>query len=58
MFVYPPIGLYGLSVLTEIPVPLENYYEREFQKLQVQYDSSGWPVHPFTNERTVRVLPK
>lgn len=58
MCLYPPVGLYGLSVLTEIPVPLEKYYEPEFQKLEVQYDPFGWPVHPFTNEKTVRVLPK
>lgn len=58
LYLYQPIGLCGLSELTELPIPLEEYYEPEFQKVEVQYDEKGWPVHPFTNERTVRVLPR
>lgn len=55
---YPPVGLCGLSILTELPVPLEHYFEPELQKHEVHYDFSGWPIHPFTNERTVRVVSK
>lgn len=54
----PSIGLYGLSTLTELPIPLEQYFEPELRNLVIQYDLSGWPIHPYTNERSVRVLSK
>ncbi|XP_057655273.1 uncharacterized protein LOC130893304 [Diorhabda carinulata] len=52
------IGEMGLSILIDLPKPLDKYSEKEYRNFQVKYDSEGWPVDPNTRERTVRALPK
>ncbi|XP_015837448.1 uncharacterized protein LOC103313625 [Tribolium castaneum] len=52
------IGMYGLGLLIELPRPLNQYQEKELERRSVVYDIGGWPIHPDTHERSVRVLPK
>ncbi|KAJ8977645.1 hypothetical protein NQ317_003623, partial [Molorchus minor] len=52
------IGEFGLGLLVDLPKPLDEYQEEELKDREVCYDVGGWPVHPDTKERTVRVLPK
>ncbi|KAL1514232.1 hypothetical protein ABEB36_003520 [Hypothenemus hampei] len=47
---------YGLSTLIDLPKPLNSYRESELKDRPVYYDVIGWPVHPDTGERTVRIL--
>ncbi|CAG9765601.1 unnamed protein product [Ceutorhynchus assimilis] len=51
------IGEYGMPMLMDLPKPLDYYQELELKGRDVCYDVVGWPVHPDTGERTVRVLP-
>lgn len=52
------VGEFGLGMLVDLPKPLEGYQESEIMYRPVIYDVGGWPVHPDTKERTVRLLPK
>ncbi|XP_066154847.1 uncharacterized protein [Euwallacea fornicatus] len=46
-----------MSMLIDLPKPLDKYQEPELAHRIVCYDALGWPVHPDTGERTVRILP-
>lgn len=48
----------GLALLIDLPRTLEKYQESELAYRPVQYDEAGWPVHPDSKERSVRVLTK
>lgn len=52
------MGEVGLNLLVDLPKPLDKYQERNLRDYPVEYDIAGWPINPFTKERTVRVLPK
>ncbi|XP_018565071.2 uncharacterized protein LOC108906326 [Anoplophora glabripennis] len=58
LFCMKKIGELGLGLLVDLPKPLESYQETELMQRPVIYDVGGWPVHPDTKERTVRILPK
>lgn len=47
-----------MGMLVDLPRPLDQYQERELKYKTVRYDVGGWPVHPETGERTVRILNK
>ncbi|KAF7268057.1 hypothetical protein GWI33_018799 [Rhynchophorus ferrugineus] len=51
------LGRWGLEMLIDLPKPLDRYQERDLKHKTVCYDVAGWPVHPETGERTVRLLP-
>ncbi|XP_050301363.1 uncharacterized protein LOC126739638 [Anthonomus grandis grandis] len=51
------IGEYGMDALIDLPKPLDRYRETNLKGREVCYDVVGWPVHPDTGERTVRMLP-
>ncbi|ERL92626.1 uncharacterized protein LOC109546905 [Dendroctonus ponderosae] len=51
------VGEYGMGMLIDLPKPLDSYQEKELRNRSVCYDVVGWPVHPDTGERTVRMLP-
>ncbi|RZC37020.1 DEAD, KH 1, Helicase C, and/or SNF2 N domain containing protein [Asbolus verrucosus] len=51
-------GEYGLNLLIDLPRPLPRYQEKHLEHHSVVYDIGGWPIHPTTLQRTVRVLPK
>lgn len=51
------VGEYGMGMLIDLPKPLDYYQEKELRNRPVCYDVVGWPVHPDTGERTVRMLP-
>lgn len=51
------VGEFGLGLLVDLPKPLDTYQEKSLQLFPVQYDIAGWPVHPTTKERSVRLLP-
>ncbi|XP_060536460.1 uncharacterized protein LOC132708264 [Cylas formicarius] len=52
------VGEIGLDLLIDLPIPLVEYQEQHLKARTVCYDVGGWPIHPDTGERTVRVLPK
>lgn len=52
------VGGFGLALLVDLPKPLERYQEKELSRYSVEHDIAGWPIHPVTKERTVRLLPK
>lgn len=52
------LGELGLGLLIDLPKPLDHYQEKSLSGYPVRYDIAGWPVHPITKKRTVRVLPK
>lgn len=43
-------------MLIDLPRPLPYYQEPCLACREVVYDEAGWPVHPDTGERTVKVL--
>ncbi|KAG5890211.1 hypothetical protein JTB14_028753 [Gonioctena quinquepunctata] len=57
MYCSKNIAELGLGMLVDLPKPLDRYQEEEYKDLPVQYDIGGWPINPYTYERTVRVLP-
>ncbi|XP_068895292.1 uncharacterized protein [Tenebrio molitor] len=52
------VGSYGLYLLIDLPRPLSHYQEKQLERRPVIYDIGGWPIHPDTLQKTVRVLPK
>lgn len=52
------MGSYGLDLLVELPRPLCEYQETVLKGRSVMYDVAGWPIHPDTMKKTVKVLPK
>ncbi|XP_073945130.1 uncharacterized protein isoform X3 [Choristoneura fumiferana] len=56
--VIPCLGSCGLDRVLEAPRRIDHYYEKELWERKVQYDSNGWPVHPDTKKKTVRVISK
>lgn len=50
------IGEFGLNTLIDLPRPLPQYQEPSIACREVVYDEAGWPVHPDTGRRNVRVL--
>ncbi|XP_030753337.1 uncharacterized protein LOC115880293 isoform X2 [Sitophilus oryzae] len=45
-----------MSMLVDLPKPLDEYQEKELKGRTVCYDVAGWPVHPDSGERSVRIL--
>ncbi|XP_061711308.1 uncharacterized protein LOC133520700 isoform X2 [Cydia pomonella] len=54
--VWPRAGVWGLDWILEEPKPIDRYREHCLRTRQVVYDTKGWPVHPDTRKRTVRVV--
>lgn len=54
----PCLGSWGLDQVLEAPRRIDHYYEKELWERKVQYDSNGWPIHPDTKKKTVRVISK
>lgn len=52
------VGSYGLDLLVELPRPLSEYQETALKDRPVVYDVAGWPIHPDTLKKTVKILPK
>ncbi|XP_031770018.2 uncharacterized protein LOC113523018 [Galleria mellonella] len=52
------VGSWGLERLLVMPRKLERYYESSLSDRPVIYDEEGWPVHPDTKRRTVRLVNK
>ncbi|CAG9782908.1 unnamed protein product [Diatraea saccharalis] len=52
------IAKWGLYRLIQTPRKLEKYHEYCLKNRNVVYDDEGWPVHPDTKKRTVRLLSK
>nr|XP_034824163.1 uncharacterized protein LOC117981997 [Maniola hyperantus] len=52
------VGSWGLQLLVQTPRKLDHYYECSLRNRRVVYDAEGWPVHPDTKERTVRLVSK
>ncbi|CAG9860506.1 unnamed protein product [Phyllotreta striolata] len=50
------IGELGLGLLVDLPKPIDKYREKSLLNIPVQYDIEGWPIHPYENERSVRVF--
>lgn len=55
-FVSKKVGEFGMGLLVDLPKPLDQYQEKELRQHPVEYDVGGWPIHPVTKKRTVRVL--
>lgn len=53
---FSTIGMCGLTLLANLPCRLDKYYEPDLSDYIVEYDDSGWPVHPQTHRRTVRLM--
>lgn len=58
VFCFAPVGMCGLGLLVDMPRSLEKYQESELANRPVQYDEVGWPIHPDTGKRSVRILTK
>ncbi|XP_059049428.1 uncharacterized protein LOC131844532 [Achroia grisella] len=56
--VFRSVGAWGLDRLLLMPRKLEHYYENSLRDRPVVYDEQGWPVHPDTKLRTVRLINK
>ncbi|XP_063545780.1 uncharacterized protein LOC134753772 [Cydia strobilella] len=54
--VWPRAGVWGLDWILEEPRPMDRYRERCLRARRVVYDTKGWPVHPDTRKKTVRVV--
>lgn len=50
------IGEWGLDRIVKFPRPLDHYHEPWLRMRHVIYDGEGWPLHPDTKQRTVRLL--
>ncbi|XP_067000943.2 hapless 2 [Anabrus simplex] len=53
----PTVGVWGLGMLID-PRTQDRYYESHLAGRKVVYDDEGYPVHPCTGERTVRMTSK
>ncbi|CAG4923672.1 unnamed protein product [Colias eurytheme] len=49
---------WGLELLFNSPRKLDHYYESSLRRRTLVYDKDGWPVHPDTKQRTVRLVSK
>lgn len=56
--ILPCVGLMGMECILKIPRKLDHYYESSLKGRPVVYDKEGWPVHPDTEKRTVRLVSK
>ncbi|XP_047523485.1 uncharacterized protein LOC125061892 [Pieris napi] len=56
--ILPCVGLMGMECILKIPRKLDQYYESSLRGRPVVYDKEGWPVHPDTKKRTVRLVSK
>ncbi|XP_063834015.1 uncharacterized protein LOC135083193 isoform X3 [Ostrinia nubilalis] len=52
------VAKWGLDKLIQMPRKLDHYYEPGLSGRCVVYDDEGWPVHPDTKRRSVRLVPK
>ncbi|XP_050352510.1 uncharacterized protein LOC126774897 [Nymphalis io] len=52
------VGLWGLDLLLQTPRKLDRYYENYLKCRTVVYDNEGWPIHPDTKQRSVRLISK
>lgn len=48
--------MWGLARMLQMPRKLVHYYEPALRERSVLYDEEGWPVHPDTKQRTVRLV--
>ncbi|XP_035430414.2 uncharacterized protein LOC118262875 isoform X3 [Spodoptera frugiperda] len=54
--VFSCIGMWGLDQMVQFPRKIDHYYEESIRCRQVEYDCQGYPVHPDTKMKTVRML--
>lgn len=47
----PPMGMWGLCIILDLPKRMNRYYEKEIRKYEVEYDADEWPVHPVNKKR-------
>ncbi|XP_045450496.1 uncharacterized protein LOC123659291 [Melitaea cinxia] len=52
------VGSWGLQLMMQTPRKLDHYYESSLRSRQVVYDREGWPIHPDTKQRNVRLISK
>lgn len=55
-FLFSCVGSWGLEMLVHMPRKIDHYYERCLKGRDVEYDCDGYPVHPDTRERTIRMI--
>ncbi|CAH0722703.1 unnamed protein product, partial [Brenthis ino] len=51
-------GSWGLHLILQTPRKLERYYESSLRSRRVVYDKEGWPIHPDTKQRDIRLVSK
>ncbi|XP_032515614.2 uncharacterized protein LOC116768855 isoform X4 [Danaus plexippus] len=54
--ILPCVGSNGLYRLFQKPRKLDHYYESSLRAREVIYDADGWPVHPDSKQRNVRLV--
>ncbi|KAH9634136.1 hypothetical protein HF086_001338 [Spodoptera exigua] len=54
--IFSCIGLWGLDQMVQIPRKIDHYYEKSLKCRPVEYDQDGYPIHPDSKQRTVRML--
>lgn len=54
--ILPCVGSNGLYRLFQKPRKLDHYYENSLRAREVIYDADGWPVHPDSKQRNVRLV--
>ncbi|KAJ8734864.1 hypothetical protein PYW08_014114 [Mythimna loreyi] len=52
---FPRISSWGLDQMIQVPRKLDAYLEPQLKCRKVEYDNAGWPIHPDTRRRTVRM---
>ncbi|XP_072936249.1 E3 SUMO-protein ligase RanBP2 [Epargyreus clarus] len=52
------VGSWGIEQMLQTPRRLDHYYEHSLRDRAVVFDDDGWPVHPDTKKRTVRLISK
>ncbi|KAL4715262.1 hypothetical protein ACJJTC_007844 [Scirpophaga incertulas] len=50
------VAQWGINCMIETPRKLDEYYEANLKQRPVEYDEEGWPIHPDTKKRTVRLI--
>ncbi|XP_064076864.1 uncharacterized protein LOC113392604 [Vanessa tameamea] len=56
--IFSCVGSFGLDLLIQTPRKLDQYYEDYLKCRTVVYDDEGWPIHPDTKQRSVRLISK
>ncbi|XP_022826060.1 uncharacterized protein LOC111356065 [Spodoptera litura] len=54
--IFSCIGMWGLDQMVQLPRKIDRYYEGNLRCRPVEYDCEGYPIHPDSRERTVRMI--